>query len=508
MSIPVAVSPATKSPGFYQLLNLLAGPASAGLSGLRALIISPKSSAGTITANSQVVQTVSGADHVKTLLGPGTPGHLAAVALFRAHGLAKVDVVAPTASAGAAATGTITLDDTTPISAAQTVTATIKGVPITISWLVGETDTTAATKLVAAINGATDKLPVTASNGNGTLTAVTLTAKIAGPWGNDTRYRVTLSDGAGGSVTAAGATLTGGTTEPDFSTVLGLVQTTEYDFILPCVSNADAQSNSATSNPGRIKTHIDAYDSGAQPLYQQQVVGCTGSLASTKTGAIGRNHGPTQYVLCVNGESLGCEWAGWEVGRRLKAEELDPAVNRIGDEIEGLYGPFDLVGDKPTAIETEDALSSGISIVDFDAQGDPFMVRPITTYSQDANGNPDYRLLDVSGVSGAYAFMKDLRVSVPTEFKGAKLSKDQAPGDDPLPAGVVEERDIKSFVLSRASLFVSRGILRRDKLNEAVANGTFIVQVDATDESQVNIVLPFGIVKPLAKFSMVGQRVA
>lgn len=507
MAIPKAVASTIRTPGLYLLINLLAGVSSLG-AGPRALIMAPKSSSGTITADTQLSESVAGADAVKTLLGPGTPGHLAAVALFRAFGLARVDVIAPTASAGANATGTITFDDTTPVTLARTVTSKIKGVEVTTSWLVGETDIQAATKHVAAINALTDFIPATASNGGGTLAAITLTAKIAGPWGNDILYSVLVTDGAGGTVTAAGSAFTGGTTEPNFTTALDTVKDIEYDFIIPCVSNADAQSASATSNPGRVKTHIDTYDSGAQALLQQAVVGVTGALASAKTGAIGRNYGPMQYVFCLAGQSIGCEWAGWEVGRRMLLEADDPAVNRIGDPIEGLFGAADLVADKPTATEVEDALNNGLSIVNYDAQGDPFMVRPITTYSQDSLGNPDARLLDVSGVSGTYAFAKDLRTTIPQEFAGAKLSRNVTEEDEPLPAGVVEERDIKSFVVGRASVFVGRGILRRDKLEEALEDETLIVAVDDSDETQVNIVVPVAIVKPLAKISTVVQRVA
>jgi phage tail sheath gpL-like len=509
MATPTAVSPTVKTPGFYLTLNLLAGVSSPGTAPLRCLLMAPKSSAGTITADTQLERAVSGADAVKTLLGTGTPGHLTAVALFRAYGLALVDVISPAASAGVTATGTITFDDTTPVTVAQTVTATIKGEEIVVTWLVGETDIQAATKLVTAINAATALLPVTAANGGGTLAAITLSAKIPGPWGNDVLYNCLLSDGTGGSVTPSSMTAqASGATEPSFATALSTVSNREYDFILACVSNADAQSSSTTSNPGRVKTHIDTYDSGAQAKLQQAVIGASGTLASTQTGAIGRNFGPMQYVLCVAGQSLGCEWAGWEVGRRLRLEVDDPAVNRIGEAIDGLFGAYDLVGDKPTDTEVETALSNGISIINYDAQDDPFMVRPITTYSQDSVGNPDVRLLDVSGVSGTFAFAKDLRTSVPQNFAGAKISRDLADNDEPLPKGVVEERDIKAFITTRGNIFVSRGVLRRDLFNEAIEDGTLSVVVDDTDETQVNAFIPVAIVKPLAKIGTYVARTA
>jgi hypothetical protein len=148
-----------------------------------------------------------------------------------------------------------------------------------------------------------------------------------------------------------------------------------------------------------------------------------------------------------------------------------------------------------------------VSIVDYTGRGDLFLVQPITTYSQDSNGNPDLRCFGCEQVSGSYAFAKDIRTSVPAEFKGAKIVRDLTPGDEPPPAGVSEERDVRAFLLSRADGFVRRGVLRRDVITAAIADGTLIVKVDDTNESQVDIVFPFGIVPPLTKFSSVLRRI-
>lgn len=510
MASPVAVSPTTLTPGVYLSVDLTAGPSSPGSLALRCLLMAPKSNAGTITANTQLERGVTDASEVRTLLGPGTPGHLAAVALFRAHPTASLDVIAPAASAGSTATGTITFSDDDgddPVTSARTVFIWIKGELIEVAWLVGEDEVDVATKTVDAINALSDRLPVVASNSSGTLAVVTLTAKIPGPWGNDVLYRVVIEDGAGGAVTTGGAALTGGTTEPNFTTVLTNVSAYEYDYILPCVSNADAQSASSTSNPARIEQHIDDLDSGLSAKLQQQIVGLTGTLSASQTGAIARNHGPTQYVFCMAGQSLGCEFGGWEAGRRMKEEQIDPAVNRIDDPIEGLYGASDLVADRPTAAEIEAALIDGLSIVSYDAQLDLYLVAPITTYSQDSDGNRSDKLRYVSGVSGAYAYLKDLRRALKEEFRGAKIHPDLTAEDEELPERVVEVRDIKAFVIAHADTWVSRGVLRRDALREVIADGTLSVQINATDDSQVDIVVPFKVIKPLAKLGVVGQRI-
>lgn len=511
MPAEVAVSPTTLTPGVYLRADLTAAPSSPGSLGLRALIMAPKSSAGTITANSQLVRGVTDAAEVKTYLGAGTPGHLTAVALFRAHPTASVDLIAPAASAGSTATGTITFSDDDgddPVTSARTVEITIKGEYLEVAWLVGEDEVDIATKAVDAINALSDRLPVVASNSSGTLAVVTLTAKLPGPWGNDVLYSAVLQDGAGGAVTTAAAAMTGGTTEPDFSTALtNLTGALEYTYILPCVSNADAQSASSSSNPARVEAHIDEQDSGLSAKLQQQVVGLTGALASAQTGAIARNHGPTQYVFCMTGQSLGCEFAGWEVGRSLKEEQIDPAVNRIDDPIAGLFGAKDLVADKPTAAEIEAALVDGLSIVNYDAQLDLYLVAPLTTYSQDEDGNRSDKLRYKSGVSGAYAYLRDLRRALKEEFRGAKIHPDLTDADEELPARVVEVRDIKAFVIAHADTWVSLGVLRRDALTEAIADGTLSVRINPVDDSQVDVVVPFKVIKPLAKLGIVGQRI-
>lgn len=500
---PLAVSATTKTPGFALVVNLLGGLPSSAIAAPRALIMAPKSSAGSITADTQLVRGVSGPDEVRTLLGPGTMGHLCAQQLFKAHPLAKVDVIAPGAGGGTAASGTIALAGT--VTTDMTIRFWIKGYQIDLPWLVGTSATDAGEALEALINAATNYLPVSANNSSGTNT---LTAKVAGPAGNDvTLYYETL-EGAGGTVTLSGANLTAGATEPSFATALGNIVSWEYDFIIPCVSNADAQSASSTSNPGRVKTHIDTYDSGLDAKLQQAIVGVTGSLSSAITGCVGRNFGPMQYAFCMAGKSLGCEFAGWEAGRRMRAEEIDPAVNRIGDAemIDGLFGAHDLVADKPTAAEVEQALSNGLSIFNYDAQGDLYLVVPITTYSQDSSGNADSRLFYVSKVSGAFAFAKALRRRLPIEYAGAKISEDLGADDEPPPNGVVQVREVKASVVEVGRDFVRKGVLNKAKFEAAVTSGDLMVRINPDNDSQVDIAVPADIVSPLARFSTVVLR--
>lgn len=509
MSFPVAIAPSVRSPGLALLVNLLATASNPGTAALRALVLAPKSSAGSITADTQLVQSIAGPNDAATYFGPGTQGHLACKAIFAEYSLARVDIAAPAEASGNAATATVTFDDTSPVTSAQTVTLTIAGRTIQIVWAAGVTDVNAATQLVAAVNAATGDCPVSAANGGGTLAVVTLTAKTKGLWGNDILLDLTVEDGAGGSVALSGnmGSGTAGTTEPTFANALSLVAGIEYDFILSCVSNTDAAAASNSSNPSRVRTHINTYDEGLEAHLQQQVVGLSGTTTQAKTGAAQQLHGPTQYVLWCAAQSLPCEIGGAELGRRLRMEAIDSAVNAINTVYAAtLFGPADPIGDALTATEREDLLQSGVTPIIPDSTGTPKVYRPITTYWKDGNGAADDRILDVSQVSGAYTVAKDLRTAIPQEFPGKKLSPDLEPGADDPPADVVQVRDVKIFVIARLRLWQSRGVVRGDKLTLAIANGELLVRVNPSDESQCDIVVPIWVFKPLAKFSLVVQK--
>jgi len=49
--------------------------------------------------------------------------------------------------------------------------------------------------------------------------------------------------------------------------------------------------------------------------------------------------------------------------------------------------------------------------------------------------------------------------------------KDQPPGAEPLPNATVEERDEKDFAIGRARFFQQKGVVRRDMLDLAIADG-------------------------------------
>lgn len=504
MGIPLAVNPATVTPGLYLSINLLSGAASPGGGTLRVLILAPKGS-GDLTAQTEI-RSGAGPDSAATAYGSGTAGHLAAKQIYTKVPTAQIDFGAPTAGGGSA-TLNVTASGTP--SGNNSVHFDIMGREFDVEWNASESADTFKTRAISAINTRTTDLAVTASSGG--VGIITLTGKVTGRISNDVRVKATLNLAATGTEAMAGAltltNLTGGTTDPDFTNILAAAAGKEYAYILLCLSNLDAELTGAATNVGRLITHITTYQSGLNAKLQQGVIASTSStMTSAKAAAINRNKAELEYVYTFAGRSLPSEFAARELAGRLLAVGLDPSANRIGELFDNVYGSSDTIGDNPTQAELEDALTNGLSILAFNAQGNLYVVRPITTYSQDSSGGADRRLLDTQNVDATYAVARDLRSALPAEFPNAKISKDTIPGDEPPPKGVIEEKDVKAFVISRLRFWDREGVILRSRLDAAIADGTLIVQVNSTDPSQVDIVVPVTIVPPLAKFGVVVQR--
>lgn len=504
----LSIDPTSRRPGVGIKINLRSGPSSAAGGEIRILLMAAKNATGgTATVDTVLYQDVVDANEVAGLAGVGGMAHLAAARLFEEHPTATLDCVFMAAASGNTATGAITFDDGTPVTAAQTVIVNICGRIFSVVWEVGESDVDVATKLVSKIGQLTRSLPVTASNGGGTLAAVTITFKQKGKAGLDVRYGATLADGTGGDVTPNDLTnMTGGTTEPDNTAALLVLPTHEYRIILPCLSNADVATASATSNMGRLKAYMAANDSGIGALLQTAHTFCTDSTAHAKAMTGQHDWEYFSHHLARGGLSLPCEWAGATCGLYAREIKLDPAHSFIEAEFKEsttLYGSPNLNSDALSEAEEEDLLNNGASYIGYTAQRRPRLARPISTYFEDSDGNPDDRVLDFSKTFAMCAVGDDLRVLCQRTFKGKKLMKTLPSGRTPIPPNVVGEEDAKGIIIGRIrSKWVTDGVIRGDKLDEVIADGSLVIQVDPTDEMQLDAFLPLRVVPPLAKTSL------
>jgi phage tail sheath gpL-like len=509
MTIPQAVSPSTLTPGLYLVVDLLASAASPSTGELKTVIVAPKSSAGNLTPDTEV-RSIGGVSDASAAFGPGTPGHLASKLLYARFPTATVDVIAPVAGAGVA---TLNVTFAGAPTSNTSILFDVMGREFEIAWLVGETPDDVKQKAIDAINQRTDDLFVTGVTGG--VGILTINAKTPGRGGNDVKVLAVLSIAQTGSETVTGAAvytnLAGGTTDPDYTNALSELEGEEYHFILPCLSNNDATNVATTSNVKRVVDHIDGLDSGLNARLQQVIAASFGTVAQAVAATVSSNNGQNatfgEHILCINGRGLPAELAALEAGGRLAAISIDPAANRIGEIMNEYIGAKDKIADNPTLGDSETALGGGVSLIGYTAQGLERLVRAVTTHSEDDVGAPDRRLLDTQNVDGTYIIARDLRSSLPQEFQGAKITPDVPAGQDPPPKGVIEERDIKAFIITRMRFWQAQGVATQKSVDDSIANGTLIVKVNDSDPTQVDIVVPFTIVPPLAKLGVTAQRI-
>lgn len=506
MTQPIAVDPSNPKPGLYLTVDLLGGASSPGAAGLRCAILSPPATGlGNITVGSEIRPVFSPED-VETAIGRGL-GYLAMKALLANDPLALVDLIAPAESGGVAATGTLTFTGTPTANCAWNVF--VMGVLSQLTWNVGDSTTAARDNNFPLINAQSADLFAIASAGSAGV--INLTARSKGPAGNDVTLRVVQTAGAGGTLTPSGAKLTGGTTEIDITTALATAAVKEYDYILPCLSNSDAQS--ATGNPQKLTTHIDTYKVGSNAKLQQGVYGSTGTTAAAKTNTVARNHTNIEHFNSVNDESLPCEIAAAELGDRMRRRRRDINANRVLQPLKRIRGAADVFGNTPSDTQAIDALNNGVTIMSYTANGQPMLLRSVTTHSQDTLGNPDKRCFDTNEVDALYDYAKDLRAAIPQEFLTpdgqVKIAKNRQPGDEELPAGVAEERDVEAFIITRTlDFWVPKGVIDGVKFNAAVLDGTLSVTVNASDPDQVDVFIPAAALKILAKIGVYLAKVA
>jgi len=510
MAVPVAVAPSVLTPGVYLTVDLLAGTSSPSTGVLRVALMAPKSSVGDLTVDTEV-RAGTGEASANTAFGVGTVGHLGAKGIYSKFPAAQVDFIAPTAG-----TGTATLDLT--LSGVPTsdniISLDVMGREFEVSWPAAATADATKTDVINAILQRTDDLACTASSGG--VGVVTVDSKGLGGVGEDILIKASIKEAVSGTEAIAGAAthtpLAAVTTDPDFTTALASISGREYHYIVTCLSNQDIDAIGGTNNAGRAITHVDSLNTGLNSKLQQVIAGYTGSTVATAVlsaldaDSFG-NSEKAEMIMAINGRGLPGELAGRECGGRLAAISVDPAANRIGELLDGYVGSHDEIADDPTASESEAGLGGGVSLVGFTAQGAERLIRAVTTHSQDDAGGADRRLLDTQNVDAEYIVARDIRDNIALEFPQAKITKDKAAGEDPPPPGVVEERDIKGWVTSRLRSWEKAGVVEKAALDAAILpGGGLIVQVNASDATQVDIVLPKKIIQPLAKFGIVSQR--
>lgn len=437
MALTSIIANSNKVPGTYLKVSLGVGARSGGDNPQHVVCLGNKMSTGSMSVETEY--DCLSEDDARTLAGARSELFWMVRAALKANPGVNLKIMAVAESAGAKASGTITVTGTA--TSAGTIGVEVHGEEIQIPFSNGDANTAVATAINTYVGYMTD-WPVTSGVSSN---VVTLTAAQKGPRGNYTRFRARVIDGTGITLAVSGAALTSGATSDDPQNCLDALAGVQRRFLVSPYQDS--------TNVAKFKTHVDAED---EPLIGHRklvVAGSLDSLANTTTLATALNFPRVQYVWQENSDVPPSMVAAAFASLRAGYESSDAAHNYDGNVVPGLY-PHYAVADIPTASELASALNNGITPLTSTNSGEVVCVRSITTKSQDGSGNPDYRVLDTHKVSVMDAIAEDWSVAFADRFAGFKASQDPADGESP-PPNVATPALVKDLAYSRLKFFES-----------------------------------------------------
>lgn len=473
-------------PGIYAEVRFAQGQSSGDFSAKKVLIIGPKTSAGSITVDTQVVGPLNDEADAIAYCGTGSIAHQAAARFMSLNKSAQVYVICPTAATGTAAVEIITY--TTTAAAAGVARVVLFGRTVEASVASGDTVTTIAAAVAAAINNQTD-LPVTATSALG---VVTVTARVAGVEYLSGRIRCQMigtgitttvaptADIQFGSSGVGAAALGAGTIS--YTTALATIAGTDYDYIVPCVQ-LDAPLDA-------LMAQVNTLAEPSTGFRQKVIVGTCLTPSAATTLAASQNH--ARERICNSEENPEPCWlVGATVAAVMSKNEVsDPAYN------------FDSFGTKsgqafplqrpyndsaiPTTTEIKSMLNNGVTAIGVSQGGQPYIVRSVTSYHKNGS-NFDYRVRDSSVVTVADAHTDNLVASLASS-PWTKITTDPSnPSKQPRAEFATPNR-VKAAVESEVNSSVDRGWLDPGKLADMI--DAIQCGADPTVTSRMNISNP------------------
>jgi phage tail sheath gpL-like len=379
--------------------------------------------------------------------------------------------------AGTAATGTITV--TGPATAAGTIALMIAGQKVPVAVANAAAANTIAAAIAAAVNAAT-ALPVSAA---AEAAVVTLTAKHKGTAGNDIDIRHSYYQGEAlpGGVALAIVAMANGAGDPDYDDLWDAIGDGDYrTFIL-----AHHSAPVLASIEGELADRMG-------PLRMLETFCWTakrGDLAALVA------FGPTRNSEFVSDIGTGLsptppwEWAGnyGAIGGYTSA--IDPARPLQTLRLDGVLPPAENA--RFGRNDREALLGVGIATFTVDPGGNVNIERTVTSYQEDAFGQPATAFLDAETVLTLSYIRVAVRSRFLSKYPRHKLANDGtrfAPGQSVVTPDVLRAEFVALMrELEEAGLVENIDQFKAD----------LIVERDASDPNRVNALLPPDLVNQM-----------
>lgn len=412
-------------PGDYVEVSFGQGEQAGDLTTKKVLIIAPKTSAGTITADTAVEGPVMDENTAITLGGAGSPLHRMVMAFLSICKTAPVYVLAPTASAGTSATATVTVATTpTGVGVASIFVCCEE---TSYAFTSSDTVTTIAAGLVAAFNAKT-YMPCTAANVSG---VITLTAKLPGPEFNTLRVRAKITSGVATTITPTASTaFSGGATATSHTTALATILASKYDYIVAFTND--------TTQLTAIGTQLTTQALPTNGIRQQ----CIAAHSTTPAASVTLAQALNNPLISL------CNQRAAEEEHYVIAAKV--AAVRYLNEVPFAAFNYDFYGTKTGNIfpikrpfsdadlfnqtELQTMLNGGVTPIQGATTGQAYIVRAITTKC--LNGaQPDYRTRDVHRVTVAFKYADLALIGIAAA--NYQQCSDELPDGQPEPPAIV-----------------------------------------------------------------------
>lgn len=444
----------------------------------RILVIGQRLSGGTWPANT--IQLATSVAQVAIGAGRGSMLHRMAIAHFQNNPFTETWFgVLDDNGAGVQASGTVTI--TGPATAAGTVSLYLGGVLLQVGVNSGDSATTIAAAVAAAINANGD-LPVTASPSSG---VVTVTHRHKGVIGNTYDMRVNYQDGEAtpAGVTVAIVALASGTTTPTLTSLISAMGDTWFQILVAAYT--DSTSLSA------IETELSSRFGSMRMIDGVCITSAVGTESDLATIGSGRN---SQHVAITaqpgkNPLTPPMEFAA-AVGAVVAFNaQIDPARP---------FQTLPLVGVLPVAQadlftlqERNLLLYDGISTSKSVVGGVVQIERMITTYQTAASGADDASYLDVTTMLTLLFLRYSFRTRVAQKYPRHKLANDGTRYG----AGqaVVTPSVMKGECIAWFRDCEERGLVE----NFDAFKASLVVERNASDPNRLDVLLPPDLINSL-----------
>ena len=436
---------------------------------------------GTGSATALTLYKVVALGQGKTLFGAGS--HLDAMcdAFINANPNCELWAIGiADASGGAKATGSISI--TGPATAAGTLALYIGGQLVQVAVNTGDSASTIATNIVAAIAAATSPaLPLTSAIDGTHAYQVDLTANHKGVAGNYIDVRVNYNQGdatpAGVGVTVTA--MSGGTGNPVLGPLLAaLGDQVQYTSLV----SPWTDSTSLTALEGQLTSDW----SGVQTNDGICFTTGSGTFSAIDTLADGQN---SQFIVIQGSQNTPTlPWVQAAINAAVDESEPDPARPRQTLALPGLLPPA--IGDRYTRTERNQHLTDGAATFLVDAGGVCRVERTVTTYKTTANGAPDITFHDLESMRTLSALRYTTRVRMQQKYPRCKLGVDGSIGPNVVTPKAIKAEMISLYQDWMAAGWVQDGQAFTDFCNEVD------VEIDS-NPSQADIVLPPSLINAL-----------